>query len=483
MVQYFPSLIVPAVVGLFTIPIVTRLFPADTYGNYVLVIVTIAIFTNVAGWVTMSIVRFYPEYDNEYKLDLFYSTVLKLACGSILVLSILFLLLLIALDEVFSSELYNLMKIGIVVFIPLALFTVFQEFLRASRRIHWYSVFSAWKSLAPLVIGLALILIYNYDIQGLLWGSVIALTLTLPLLWKISIKTSPVFNHAISIQLTSNIAKYGLPLVVGNIAAWTLSLSDRYILLLLVGSHQVGVYSASYAISEASILLLVSLFRVVAWPIAVNLWENNDLDQSKHFLTNMTRYYLILSVPAVLGLSVLSKPAIAILTATNYWEGYKIVPIVTTSIFFLGLSQIFGFAFGYYKKTSLFMFCTVSAAFSNIILNFLLIPTYNYLGAAIGTLISYILLLLLTVIVSRQYYVWTFPFKTLIKSLLSSALMGLSVNYIYNFLDIKMLHRLITCILLATIIYLFLLFLLREFKLRDFINLISSRSSTINIQY
>jgi len=71
-------------------------------------------------------------------------------------------------------------------------------------------------------------------------------------------------------------AKYSFPLVLGNLAAWVLSLSDRYILEFFRGSQEVGIYSASYAISEKSIFLLVSLFMLASGPISMNYGRRKE---------------------------------------------------------------------------------------------------------------------------------------------------------------------------------------------------------------
>ena len=71
--KYLPAQVVPAIVGFFSIPIITRLFlPAD-YGNYALALATVSILSAIAGWLSMSIIRFHPVYEREGELEEFYS--------------------------------------------------------------------------------------------------------------------------------------------------------------------------------------------------------------------------------------------------------------------------------------------------------------------------------------------------------------------------------------------------------------------------
>ena len=100
------------------------------------------------------------------------------------------------------------------------------------------------------------------------------------------------------------------------------------------GSHEVGIYSASYAVSEKSIMLLATLFLLAFGPISINIWEKEGKKKIQEFVSKLTRYYLIIRFPAILGLRVLARPVIKILTAQEYYEGYKIIPLVSLGDFF-----------------------------------------------------------------------------------------------------------------------------------------------------
>jgi O-antigen/teichoic acid export membrane protein len=58
MVKYSPAQIVPGIVGFVSIPIITRLFSPQDYGNYSLAIAAVMVLTTLLGWVPVSIIRF-----------------------------------------------------------------------------------------------------------------------------------------------------------------------------------------------------------------------------------------------------------------------------------------------------------------------------------------------------------------------------------------------------------------------------------------
>jgi len=462
--QYFPSKVIPAIIGIVALPIITRLFSPADYGNYVLVIATVSILSALAGWVSMSIVRFYPAYERDKKTAGFTILTIKLTFLSIFAIFIVSLCILLFLHNYISGNFYHLMGIGIFVFILTSLFSTLLDLLRIKRKIKWYSGFFVWKSITSFVFGILFVIIFKLGVGGLLWGSVLSVGFALPFLWKIAVEKIRITSTRIPWKPTVEMARYSFPLVVGNLAAWILSLSDRYVLEFFRGAHEVGIYSVSYQISQNSIMLLTSLFALAFNPLCVIIWEKKGEKASQEFVGKGTRYFLLLCIPAIIGISTLQKPILNILSTPNYYEGAKIIPLVVLGVFFLGLMQRFGVGLSFYKKTNLSMYCIIASGVLNLGLNFLLIPKYGYMAAAFTTLISYVFLLFLMIIVSRRFFVWEFPFKSLSKAVCASGVMGIVVYYIGNSLTSSTLLNLILGIIVGVVVYSLMLFLLREFK-------------------
>jgi len=173
---------------------------------------------------------------------------------------------------------------------------------------------------------------------------------------------------------------------------------------------------------------------------------------------------LIACVPAIIGLSVLSKPILNIMTGKQYFEGYKIVPFVALGILFLGLQQRFQAGFIFYKKTGYITISIFASGLLNVMLNFIYIPKYGYFAAAITTLISYAFLLFLMIVLSRRFFVWKFPFKSLVKVTFASAIMGIIVYYVADNLTALVFINLISGICIGALVYFLLLLLMKEFS-------------------
>lgn len=462
-VKYLPSYVVPAVVGVVAIPVITRLFSPEEYGNYILVMTTVSVLSALSSaWLSSAIIRFLPAYKLANQVGELRTTIVKLAITSIMVTSIIFAGILLLVKSRISPELYFLMRIGALVLIVTSCSQIFLAFLRAERRVMLYSSFIVWQSVTKLGIGMVMVLIFGYGIDGLLWGVVLALGATLPLMWKFTIGKLSLKEGRLRSRMSREMAKYGFPVVAVNLATWVLSFSDRYMLGIFRGSQEVGIYSASYTISEYTIFTVAFLFMIASAPIAFHVWETQGSHASQNFINKLCRYYILTALPVTVGLSVLARPVVGILTAQAYSSGYRIIPVVAFGAFLVGITHRFSEALTLYKRTDILMYCMIGAAFLNIGLNFIFIPKYGYMAAAATTLIAYGADLTGRIVLSRRFFVWKFPFKSLGKAAVASAVMGVVVYPVGNSLTSSTLANLVLGVVVGVLVYAVMILLLRE---------------------
>jgi len=472
--KYLPAQIAPGLVGVISIPIVTRLFPPQDYGDYNLVMAIVAVFSLLGGWIASSIVRFFPSYKKRNELEHFSTNAVKLALISVVIISLFFSILLVVLKPLLSESLFNLTLLGLLVVVFAALFNAMLGLLRAKRKVVSYSAFFVYRATVAFGIGLVLIFLFGFNISGLLWGLVISTAIILPLLWKYSIGHAINLRIKLDVRLAKEMARYSFPIVAGNIAAWALSLSDRFILKIFRGSLEVGIYSASYNISDRSIMLVASLFMLASDPILMHIFEHDGISRAKEFITTVTKYYLIVCVPLVVGISLLSKPLVRIMTGEQYYTGYRIFPFVLAGVLLLGLQKRFNDGLLIKKKTQYIAVAIVSAGLLNVLLNFVFIPKYGFFAAAITTLISYVFLLFLMILFSRRFIVWSFPAKSFFHVLIATAIMGVVVYFLSSGFAISDIASVIISSFIGAATYSLVLFLLGEFSLSDigsFVNL------------
>jgi len=430
---YAPSQFLPALTAFITTPILTRLFSPAEYGNWALAssIYAFLVALTVSGFGSATL-RFYPAYKAKSTLDTFFATI----CVSIVILIIIILgfsfLCIFLFNKFLSPTLVPLLPLIILIFIAQSVFGIYISAIRAQQRSGSYTFFQLFTYYGSLGIGLLLVIVWKLRVEGLLWGTFITIVLPLPFL--IFIATKDVGIHLNRFRLTDafQIGQYAWPLTLGNVAMWGLRVSDLFIISSFRSERDVGLYSVSYNISSKSIELLVSLFLLSVSPMVYSTWENEGQLATEKILTMVTRVYLILCVPAAVGLCVLAAPFVALLTTPDYYEGSNIVFFVVFSSFFWGLSQIAMHGIAIKKKSRRLAANQIIAAGTHIGLQLLFVPRYGYIAAAISTLIGYTLLMVLQTIASSPYLTWRFPFHTLRNVIAASGVMGLATWWIYG---------------------------------------------------
>ncbi len=113
------------------------------------------------------------------------------------------------------------------------------------------------------------------------------------------------------------------------------------------------------------------------------------------------------------------------------------------------------------------MLSTTISGLANLALNIIFIPKYGYIAAAANTPICYALVLSMVVVLSRHFFIWDFPFKSLIRVLCASIIMGPAVYYIANNSIFNTIVNLIISVVTSILLYTMLLILFKEISWND----------------
>ncbi|MFN3759897.1 MAG: lipopolysaccharide biosynthesis protein [Algoriphagus aquaeductus] len=466
--KYLPSKIVPAIIAFASLPIYTNIFSPKQFGDYTFVLSLITFLSTTVGWVNTSNVRYYPEYEKRGELFEYSSIVFKIALFSISIFTFFYVIGVFLFRDFIQKDLFSLMLISIFYFIFLSFFTIMQNFLRVNDKISLYSLSTIWRNVTSFAFGIILIFVFEIGIEGLLLGSILSLFFFFPVLFKYSFKKID-FSIPVNFELLKTFLLYSLPLVISNSFALLIKFSDRIFISYFLNNWELGIYSANYQLADQSIMLITTLFLYVSHPLAIKNFVNNGVKKSQEFLKTTSSLYLLISVPAIFGLSFLAKDISEVLFSSEYVNGFNIISFVSLGIFFYGLQQVFQLSFHFYGKTIYITYSIVIAGISNLLLNWILIPKLGLLGAAVSTLVSYMLMTFYIIILSRKFFKWDFPFVVLFKSLIGSGVMlmfmwvfefSISFNNDYLFLFSR--------ILLGTLVYFITIFLMKTFSLKDF---------------
>lgn len=435
MLVYLPTKVLPALTGLITTPILTRIFLPDEYGDWALAVgVTDFLFALAMSGIGTAALRFFPAYKAKSNLGAFFTNVFAmtaLAAGGMSILSAAGLLF---FRGRIAETLFPLLWVSVLIFAVNSFYTIFMEVLRVQQKSGLFTRLNLANYYGGLILGLILVLVFGLRIEGLMYGTLLVQMIAIPLLIRATMRGVRVGADLLDPSSMTAIWTFAWPLAFGNTAFWGLRLSDRFVIEFFRPGIEVGLYSAVYNISDRTINLVVTLFLMGLGPTVANAWETQGREKTEYLLTRLTRLFLIIGLPITVGLTGLALPFVTLLTGEAYHEGYRIVGFVAFSTFTWGLSRIACWGLLLNNKTLQFALNQLLAGALNIGLNLLFVPAYGYAVAAVTTLIGYVLLLALQARTSRPYLTWKIPAGTLLRAVGAVSVMG-GVLYGLNYMD------------------------------------------------
>ncbi|HHV96986.1 MAG TPA: oligosaccharide flippase family protein [Clostridiaceae bacterium] len=461
---YLPAKIIEGAVGVVTLSLLTRLFKPDDYGNYHLAVTTVSIVSLfLLGWLYQAAFRYVNNFTGKRKVVVFYSTIFVVWAVISVSITILGLIILFSLRNRFDAYTLKPVLFSIFMFFSYSLAQILLYMLSAARII---KLFVGLSVLSAILKPIFLILFVKVFYTGVS-GAIISLILIDALVIVVIIYRLRIYRYINMRFFSSRVAKkfsrYGIPLVGVSLSASLLNYSDNYILKFFRGSDYVGIYSANYSIaSSAFTALLFAIMRGV-YPTILKTWKQNNKTQTEGLLSNAVRYFMIITVPAVVGISVLSHVISNILDPL-YVEGSSVMIFVSIGMFFYGLSEYNNKAWELTSNTGVIFRNILFCCLFNIIINIITIPFGGYMAAAVNKALAFMFYFLLSYLRGRKILKWHIAPASLMKIFGSAALMGLIIYIaVSSFESVSILHLLIL-VPLGVVVYGIGLYLTGEIK-------------------
>ena len=225
----------------------------------------------------------------------------------------------------------------------------------------------------------------------------------------------------IDLKILKKMVLYSLPLIPNSISWWISNSSDRYILGYFTNLNELGTYSVAYKIP--SILITISGIMISAWELSAV--DEFGSEENRVFYSKVYNSYYHISLIGCAILIILVKPLATILFNNDFYTAWRYVPLLAFSSVFNILSGFIGTIFTSAKKTKSIFITTMIGAFSNILLNFALIPFIGAFGAAIATVVSYIVTFVIRLKASEKIMKLSYDMKS---SIISLFMLGIMVG-------------------------------------------------------
>jgi O-antigen/teichoic acid export membrane protein len=199
--------------------------------------------------------------------------------------------------------------------------------------------------------------------------------------------------------------------------------ADTLIISLYEPYDEVGLYTLAYRLLEFTLafgtIVLITLFPVLSEAVA------RDEPRALRTIQASTDLFVILGAPLIAGGLVLAPPVIELAGGGEFDDASTPLRILLVAGALAWVNGVFGLALIAKARQASALWLNVAALTFNVGLNFLLIPRYGIVSAAVVTVASEVLILAGSYVLMRRHFGFFPRPRTLLPALAAAAAMGL----------------------------------------------------------
>jgi O-antigen/teichoic acid export membrane protein len=454
--------------------IVSRYLGPSDYGLLSLGdgILNIAFLFSIIG-LSSGLLKYVPHYigkDNLEKVKGMIITTFKI----VIPLSFIITIGIIVFSDYIAIGIFNNARLGLILII-LALAVPFYAtsnlltgIFMAFKKVQYRNYLNAFmRPFSALIIVMIIIFLKGniYHIAGALLLSHILTSLLG--FYLLEFKTFPIIKSKIrAIYNYKKILAFSLPLFFSDIFMSFMGWIDTFFLGVFKTTTDVGIYNVVLPL-VSTLTIFLSAFGNIFLPISSELYAKNDHKEIARTYSSVSRWMFILSLPVLFTVLFFSEEILKILFGEAYISGAFALQILILAYFARVVAGPAPQALMTFNKTKLLFYINSIAAIINFVLNYILIPKYGLIGAAIATAPSLLFRDCTLFIFAKVKLQFKYSLKLYFKYFVSAIS---PILIIFFFIKEKIeinLFTLIMIIIVYLIIYFTLLIILQSFTEDD----------------
>lgn len=273
------------------------------------------------------------------------------------------------------------------------------------------------------------------------------------------------FGGKFRFALAGELAKFGVFIVFADTANNLLSWASIFLIQYFIGYSLVAVFNAAYLVSTIGLVLFTAVVEVYS-PVVTELLGRKDYGKCSRLSSHLLESFFLLFLPPFLVLYLFSSEVLSIFFTHEYVQAALVLRILLFSSFIFGVAMLlrrFIIADG---RPSVDARIIISSAIVNVVLNYALIPYYGINGAALASLCSSALMLLLSIMYIGDKIRLSLSKIRLLKILAATIVSSIAVYYVKALIESSIISLFASTIILC-VIYALVLLLLKSLREED----------------
>ena len=249
----------------------------------------------------------------------------------------------------------------------------------------------------------------------------------------------------VDLSFWKNLIKDSIPFWMTSVFVIIYFRMDIIMLSIMKGEEVVGWYAASYRLIDG-LSVIPGVFISVIFPIFSKYYVDSKSSLEIAFRKSL-KFITLIAIPIGIGTTILSNEIIMFIYGNGYVPSASALKILIWASVLSFINMTPSTLLNTTNKQKTLMIFTFIGAILNMVLNYLLIPSFSYKGAGIATVITEFVVGLLMLYQIQKTQNLLVPFLDIIsRSLISAITMGIFILIFKN-------HTLLLLIPAASIIY------------------------------
>jgi O-antigen/teichoic acid export membrane protein len=205
-----------------------------------------------------------------------------------------------------------------------------------------------------------------------------------------------------------------------TLAASIYTMLDTVLLGFLSDDQSVGLYAAAVKLVKLTIPIVTAM-GVILIPLITRHFHQNNQVELHGLLDQSFRFLLFFSIPVCTGLTLLAPECIFLFSGHEFAEAVPVMRIVAWLPLLIGLGHFYCFQILLPAgKTQKIFYAVLAGAITCLLLNWLLVPSFKSVGAAIANIATEVVVTLLYIYFMRQFFTAESPWKYGLHALIGS---------------------------------------------------------------
>jgi len=241
-----------------------------------------------------------------------------------------------------------------------------------------------------ITIGLTIVLVVGLDegARGLLIGSyasgaAFVVGLTVVQRRRLALRFDP--------GLLRRLLRFGLPTMPAEVSLYALNFIDRIIIVRTVGLAEAGLYSLAIKFAQG-VNVLVRGFQLAWPPLAYSI---RDDEEARRTYATVVTLFVAGCAFVVAATWLFARWFARVLAAPEFFESYEAVGLISTAVTLYALYLVLIVILGRTGRTEFNFPAALGGLATNVVLNLLLVPSLEIVGAGIALVASYLVVLAL----------------------------------------------------------------------------------------